>query len=116
MSPSCLLCHLPPLVHIRPRQGLFHMTSSTAWCSRDSELITPRQWLQRLEIVSLAKKKPPKNRTSSPRAVSALMGVVSAVPTLETRSVISWSTESSKALIMTFSFALAEDRTYPHRL
>lgn len=60
MSPSCLLCHLPPLVHIRPRQGLFHMTSSTAWCSRDSELITPRQWLQRLEIVSLAKKNPQK--------------------------------------------------------
>ena len=44
------------------------------------------------------------------------MGVVSAVPTLETRSVISWSTESSKALIMSFSFALAEDRTYPPRL
>lgn len=41
------------------------------------------------------------------------MGVVSTVPTLETQSVISWSTKSSKALIMTFSFALAEDRTYP---
>lgn len=57
MSPSCFLCHLPPLVHICPSQGLFHMTSSTAWCSGDSELITPRQWLPRLEIVSLAKKK-----------------------------------------------------------
>ena len=110
MSPSCFLCHLPPLVHICPSQGLFHMTSSTAWCSGDSELITPRQWLQKLEIVSLAKKK----KTSSLRAASALTGVVSAVPTLENWSVISWSTKSSKAL-MTFSFALAEDRTYPPR-
>lgn len=27
MSLSCFLCHLPPLVHICPSQGLFHMTS-----------------------------------------------------------------------------------------
>lgn len=74
MSPSCFLCHLPPLVHIRPRQGLFHMTSSTAWCSRDSELITPRQWLQRLEIVSLAKKKNPKKQNFKPEGCVSLDG------------------------------------------